>query len=260
MTFPLRVRVGGWLAAGDDDVLLNGEGFVIAPDGFTGWDDGVDTRRDMVARPSSPGSFVTPGYADSRLVTLSGSCWAMSEQKLDWFKRQLTGLFPDRALRTVTVEHQGSTLWAMGTRGAKPTFKVTGADPRDALWSLSLWFPDPWKYGETRTFGPGTTVVAHHYGNTDARPKFTVASAAGIGTGYTINGPDGEVFTVTQPVAAGVPHVIENGLLYINGAVVYDKISSGETWTIPPGVSVSQSLVPVSGSGTLSVEVKDTSE
>jgi hypothetical protein len=83
-----------------------------------------------------------------------------------------------------------------------------------------------------------------------------------MASGYTIEGPDGAEFSVTQAVTTGHPHTIDmrTGLLSVDGAVVYGQVSSGDTWEIPAGSAVSMTLVPVAGSGTLTATVRDTFE
>lgn len=252
-TLPLRVRIKSWVAAGDDADLFNGEGFVIDPKGFKGWDDGVDITRDQVRRPQAVGSFDATGFEDSRVVTLSGSCWGETPQKTNWFGNQLTGLLAGDTLAQVNVDHQGGTLFGYARLAVKPTFEVSGADARDALWSLALWFPDPRKYGVTRSFPVASSVTAFHYGNYAAYPKLIVTGV--MGSGYTVNGPGGKTFSVNAPVTSGHPHTIDlaTGYVWIDGAISYGIVTVAQTWPIPPGVQVPMTLVPVAGSGTLTV-------
>ena len=47
--------------------------FVIDPDGFTGWDEGVTMRRQEILLPSGHGAFETPGFMGPRVTTISGA-------------------------------------------------------------------------------------------------------------------------------------------------------------------------------------------
>ena len=102
-------------------------------------------------------------------------------------------------------------------------------------------------------------VVSFHYGNFPATSTIVVAGS--MPSGYTIYGPAGKAYTVTQAVVSGHPHTIDmaTGLLMIDGTYVYGVTSSGATWAVPPGGQVTQTLTPVSGAGTMTVSTPDTS-
>src|SRR5690554_4546514 len=186
----LRVRIGQMVFHGFAD-----DGFVLEPGGFKGWDDGVDVRRDMTDRPGAHGSFDVPGFLDSRVVALSGFCFADSEERLSWFRSQLTGLGANGDSFRVVVDHHGSTLWADARLASKPLFEADGGHA-SARFEIQFWFADPRKFGESRTFGPAASITAHHYGNFPSAPVLTITGASA--SGYTITGPGGRQFVVTR--------------------------------------------------------------
>lgn len=247
----LRVRVGG--------VTLNGlaaTGFIIAPDGFVGWDESTATKRDSVPLPQAHGSFAVRGFRDNRVLTVSGTCLADSEQQLRFFGNQLTGTGADGTAIRVTVDHSGSTTWADGYLDGETKFSMF-ATGQAATFAIQFWFPSPRKLGNTLTFASG--VPAYHYGNFPAAPVLTVTAITTM-SGYTIAGPAGKLYTVTVACNPGHPHTIDmaTGQLVADGTISTASVSQGDTWTIPGGARVVHTLTPVSGSGSLGVAVTDT--
>jgi hypothetical protein len=246
----LRVVVGS--------VYFNGlanKGFIIAPDGFSGWTSSTATKRNKVARVAAHGSFPVRGYRDERLVTISGTCLADSEMQLAFFGDNLTGLLADGDLGRITVTHSGNTRFADCLLEGLPEFEMFAAG-QAAKFKIQFTLPDPWKYGSTKTFASGSP--AFHYGNFPATPVHTVTGT--MPSGYSIYGPSGKIFTVTAAITAGQTHTIDmaTGYLKVNGSVVFGAVSRGDLWTVPGGTPVTHTLVPVSGSGSLSTAVTDT--
>ena len=248
----LRARVGS--------VVFNGlatTGFIIGPDGFVGWDDSTPTKRQLQPRSQAHGSFPQKGYRDVRTVVISGTCVADSEQQLEWFGSQLTGLLSDGSMGTITVDHSGVTSFANCFVDGQPTFAMFGAGAA-ALFTAQFWCPDPRKFGTGNAYGPATALTVFHYGNFAAAPVLTIAGS--MPSGYTITGPSEKVYTVTAAVTAAAPHTIDmsTGYLTINGVIQTGVVTVGNTWTVAPGAQVAMTLTPVSGTGTLSATVTDT--
>lgn len=252
----LRVRVGGVEFHGGYSNTVR-EGFFISPSGFLGWDDGTDMRRTVVPRPQAAGAFDVPGYLEPRIVSISGSCIAESASQLGWFRSKLTGLLAGGDSGQLTVEHAGLTMFANARLASKSKFETLAADPRTGDFQIQFWCADPRKYGELRVFGPDTSVTAFHYGNFPALPVLTVSGS--MGSGYTVHGPDGKLYTVTTALASGHPHTIDmrDGFLRVDGAVVVGGVTQADLWTVPPGTTVDMSLTG-SGSGTIAASVADT--
>lgn len=230
-------------------------GIYLTSDGFTGWDSSTDVRRDEVTVPQGHGSFDSPGFRAARVVSLAGVIVSPSEERTKFLGLRLTGLLADGDSGRVVVERKGY-LWADARLAAATKCEARGATPWIADWQMQLWFPDPRRYGETRVFASG--AAAFHYGNFPSTPYMQVAGS--MPGGYTINGPGGKKFTVTAAVVSGNPHYIDmsTGILRVGGYPLFGVVSQGDTWSIPGGQNLTMTLVPVSGSGTLTVSVVDT--
>ena len=226
------VRIGTWAARSEGD-----SGFTIATlDGLFG---GVQAKGRTVSREGADGDFEVPSNLDARTVQVAGKCFADSAEALDHLSDQLTGLFGSGMKRRVVFDGPKVT-WADGklARGTAPQFTpvVWG---RIAEWSLAIQFADPRKFGESRTFASG--IPAFHYGNFPAAPVFTITGAR---SGYTIPGPSGKSYVVTRAISGSEVHTVDmnDGLLRVNGAVVFGGVSRSDTWAIPGGASVTHTL------------------
>lgn len=232
----------------------SGVGFVVDPDGLEGLDDGVAVKGETVSRPSQHGDYELPTFMDSRIVPLAGNCLADSPQRLAHFGRQFTGLLTGGSGRVV-FEHMGSTLWGRASLapGAQKKFKVNASTATDARFQLQLKFADPRLFGESRPFAAATSLSLIHYGNFLSLPVLQVTGV--MPSGYSIAGPGGRLFTVTQALAAGQTHRIDmaTGRLYRNDVLQVGVVSRADMWGVPAGsLGVQYSLVPVSGSGLIS--------
>lgn len=253
MTLDVTARINQVLFRSREPDTGDRDGFYIDDDGFEGWNDGSDIRRDETDRPQGHGSFDVPGFLSARVVSLSGTCWADTHQKLMWFRSQLTGLLADGAAGQIVVEEGGQTRWATCRLATRTGFAVRSEDIRSAEYQIQVWCANPRQFGETREFAGG--IPAFHRGNFPAAPVHTVT---GIGADYTINGPAGKQFTVTTPVTDGHPHTIDmaTGFLEVDGAVVSGAVTQADVWSIPGGAQVTHTLT---GPGlSLSTAVTDT--
>lgn len=235
---------------------------VIGPDGFEGWDDGVDVRRDEVDRPwGSDGSFASSGNREGRIVSLSGVAITRSAEETAALGRRLLGVLARGGSGRLTVQSPGGRRFATAYLHGRPRFVVDGLDPTAAKWSLQLWCPDPRKFGDRvplRVTGPGEAQEIFHYGNYFAAPELIVRGS--LPNGYSVQGP-GYTFVVGRAVTSSTPHRIDcaTGLLRIGNAVQLGAITSGSGWVIAPGTApVTHRLVPVSGTGTLETVLRDT--
>jgi hypothetical protein len=237
--------------------------FIIGPDGFDGWDDSTDMRREEIAIPQGHGAFDVPGFLSPRVVALSGHAVALSPEYLDEGRSVLTGLLADGDSGRIIVHGYGPTQWADGRKASKTQFKVLGSNPRVAKFQAQFWCANPRKFGDVRRHPDGSPwpfasgEPASHYGNFPATPVHVVSGAM---SGYAINGPAGKAKVVTVPVVSGHPHTIDDatGYLSIDGVIVAGGMSQADTWSIPAGAQVTHTLVPASGSGTLATTVLDT--
>jgi len=240
---------GGLVFYGQDKSTSTG---FYLDEGEFAWFDGVDVRRDTTERPQAHGSFDTPGFLGSRTIPMKGICLASSTAELAHMGNQLKGVLAGGGSGRVQVVWNGETTWADVRLAAQTKFSP---DPVNLVgdFQITFWAADPRKFGETRTFAAG--VAAYHFGNFAASPVHTIT---GVAAGYTINGPGGKTFTVTEAVTSEVPHRIDmaTGFLEVGGVVVVGKVTSADVWTVPGGGTVTHTLT---GAGlTLSTAVTDT--
>lgn len=126
------------------------DGFVIGPDGWEGWDDPAGVRRPSGERPAD-GSYAPRAYRTDRLVTMSGAALADYPGDLKHLQRRFAAL--DAGYHKLAVFDGRETQWALASLNAS-TFRPYGDLGEDAIeadFSLELWCPDPWRYGDTRT-------------------------------------------------------------------------------------------------------------
>lgn len=251
----LLVRFGGIDFFGDEP---RHEGFNIQT--FRGWNDGVDARQAKVDIPNGDGAYDIPSTLADRTVPMTGYCYAKSVEKLGWYRRMLTGLVGIRTARAVQVDVLGEKEWSPGKVLRKPEFDEWGGQPF-ADWSLEFWFPRPFIFGaEVSKFEglTGSQITAFHRGNARALPRYVIDGVMG---GYTLNGPNGRKWVVTKPVTAGNPHTIdmETGQLTIGDVVVAGFVTAADLWAFPGNNPVQSSVIPTSGSGTVTILVRPTS-
>ncbi|MCJ1687789.1 hypothetical protein [Rathayibacter sp. VKM Ac-2927] len=228
----LTVTVGAVTFHGRGADLPAAGGFLIDPVGFTGWDDGVDVRRDDVAKPEGHGSFDASGRLGPRTVALSGTAHAPSPEELDALKDRLTGLLADGDDALIQVQRDSGSLWGRCRLAARTRFTIrSGTRASVADWQVQVWMADPRKYGATETF---EQRAAFHRGNFPARPIHHIQGL--LPNGYTIFGPTGE-YTVIRALAAGHEHTIDmrDGFLRVDGVVDLGGVRRGDVWTVRPG-------------------------
>lgn len=235
-------------------------GFTIPPGGFIGWTDPIAARTRDVPVLSGPGSVHLRQQLGSRLLSLSGRCWAGSPQELDRYGELLAGLGHNGEPFHVAVQHAGRTMWATGYRAAGVRFEPLPALHR-ASYQFDIWFPDPRKYGVERVYvSTGSTVQAFHYGNTDAWPRFEIT---GFPSGYRIEGRgpnQGLFYTVDEKPSGAVDRIdFKTGQLLRDGTPARRVTPSMRVWPVKPFVETSWRVTALgSGSGSASMTVLDT--
>lgn len=255
MSGDLRIRIG--------NVDFFGQGLrelVIEPDGFKGWDDGVDMRISDTPFPQAHGSMNMPGYQSARTISISGKAIGDSNARLRWLRNKVTGILAGGGEGRIQVDRDGEMTWADCRLASKTKFDERGGTDT-ADFQIQLWCPDPRKYGETRTWAASVGSNAggiFHRGNYDATPRFVVSGSMPGGYTLTIKG---QVFNVTQPLVSGQPHSIDygDGRLRIGGAIVHGGIGYGFTPLITPGVATALSIAPATtGTATATLTLTDT--
>lgn len=217
---------------------------------------GVGIKRAKVDRESAHGRFPAPGFLEERGITWGGLILTDSPAEQDHAIRALAGKAGLRESVRLTVQGD-RTYWCDVDRAEIPDPEIL-VFGRIASYRCRVEAPGSLLFGETKTFGPATSVSAYHYGTEDAVPVITVTGT--MASGYTVNGPGGAQYTVSQALTSGQTHRIDmrTGWLYRNDVLQQGAVSRAQTWTVPPGVATSMSLAPVAGSGSMSVKVTDT--
>lgn len=249
----LRVNVAGLDFFGDAGP------FLIGPDGFEGWDEGVDMRLEKTGRPQAHGSYGLPGFQESRVVSVSGNVLADSPAQLSYLKERLLGILAGGQSGRIQVARPWGTQWADCQLGAKTRFAERGGK-NSGTFQIQLWCADPRKFGEVQSFTlpANTPTVVFHRGNYEATPYITVSGSMPGGYTLTVAGWN---YAVSRPLVSGTPHVIDynDGRLRINGSVVQNSIGNTNLATIPPGASITCALYATSGgTGTAVMSLPDT--
>jgi hypothetical protein len=248
-----NVRIASFLAGGGAGT----DGFYIKKKGLVGLTGGVGVRRNVVPRAAAHGDFRVPVFRESRFVDISGPCYAESEEKLDEYNRQLTGLMADGGQLPVIFDMPRGPLWAMGELAADPEFDITVWGER-ADWMLPLYFPNPRLFGEPHVVSQpqGVAAISLNRGNFPATSIFTITGNA---PGYTIAGPAGRYRTVNSAVSSNAPHIIDNATGFVTQlGVPLDGTSFGSTWSVPGGGTVAQTITPTSGTLSMTVSTPAT--
>lgn len=251
----LTVHYGGLTFSGGD----GRDGFYIEPGGFSGWEDGVGSDVDTAPRPSGGRMDVAPRLSD-RLVTIRGLCWAPHPQALRERGQRLAGLGADGVRRPVLVEQYGSSMWAWGRRAPNaPKFDSAPA-LGFAEYQLSIWLPNPRRYGETRRTLPAAANVQRTFenrGNLAATGKFTVQGPQP--SGYSIVAPGQPTFQVPSQLVAGSTDVVDmaTGVVMRNGQPLIGVVVAPRVWSVP-AAGVQTWSGALTGSGTITGEITDT--
>lgn len=229
-------------------------GFIVKDAGLSGVEDLPDGDSTVLARMHAHGIFDLPVFRRARLVSISGWAFAPSAFELARMRDQLVGLGADGGLVEFAFEDDGGTRMLSGrVNSCKMPQHGRDHTVRWAPFSLSIECRDPRMYGEARSFS-GSSVSVFQYGNFPAAAVVEVPGP--VAAPYTISGPDGRKFTVTQSLASAQKHSIDfrTGRVSRGGAVQLGVVSRGEVWAIPPGKQVPMSIT----SGSMTVKVTDT--
>lgn len=225
----LHVNVAGLDFFGDSGP------FLIGPDGFEGWDEGVDMRLDKTGRPRAHGSFDLPGFQESRVVSLSGNVLAGSPAQLSYLKERLLGILAGGQSGRIQVARPWGTQWANCRLGAKTRFTERGGKD-SATFQIQLWCADPRKFGDLKTFpiAAGTPATVFHRGNYDASPVVQINGP--VAGGFTITHPGG-LYTAVGDLAAGSTIRVDfnTGRLRLNGNDRSDLVTQADLYKVPSG-------------------------
>lgn len=231
----------------------------LSEDGFEGWDETPDMRRDTQVRPHQHGEYDASGDLSARTVTLSGHVVTGSAEATAAIGRRLRGVLADGDSDRITVRRD-ITEWARCRLAGSTKFTVHGADPTTADWQMQLWCRDPRKYGSlnTVTAAGGSTVDVSHYGNFPATSELTMEG--NDDNGYVILGPSGRRIEVNTPLVRGTPHTLDTatGQLRVGGAIKYGALGQVDLWATYPGRTTTVGMSNTDSGNKLTVNTWDT--
>ncbi|APZ81750.1 hypothetical protein NCPPB3778_16 [Rathayibacter phage NCPPB3778] len=245
----ISFTIAGLKIMGRPDGISEPKGIYLGPEGASSWYEVAEMERDVVKRPWSDGSYDSRGSLSDRTLSFSGVIVSPSQQETEEICRRVRGTMADGSIGDVS-----DGFWRMRGRLSGKTKAVPRAtNPRIADWMMTVWCPDPRKYGEIRTFT--AAQPAYHKGNFGALPTIFVTGVAP--SGYTITGTDGAQFVVQAALTSGQTHEIRmsDGLVRQGGYVLTGASTTPRTWVIPPGRDI---LHTATNGVSLTVTVTDT--
>jgi hypothetical protein len=257
--------------------------FVLDPTALTGWDDGVNSRRDATVRPVSAGDFTEPYTFSSRLISLSGAAVATSRGELQRMRDQFVSLLGESEYAEIRVETTASVRYAVVGLENSPSF-VQQLD-NVAYFRLELYAPDPHIYGAERIVTIGATVEAGgglsyplqyplnynvqnlydfspgmtNNGNATAWPRFKVTGD--YYSGFTLTDGKDRRVTYNGIVTRNSPVEIDmkKGTAMQNGVDKSTLLSSRQWINILAGETIKPEFLPTqSASGWCDIIVRDT--
>jgi hypothetical protein len=222
-----------------------------------GWWDSPEPRGEEAERPQADGDFDLEVFYKARYVTITGRLRAETHEALHQGMNRFSALVQKRA--RLQVSGHGPAQWADVRRASG--LSIAPVTDTFAHWQVRLKAVDPRKFGDLNTFTatPGAPTTVYHRGNYPALPKITVMGDTPNGYTLTVNGWS---YTVSVPLVAGSPHVIDynDGRLRIGGAVVQNSLGTTNTEYVWPGQSeqFSISRTTPAGSPVATMEVLNT--
>lgn len=254
----LQVTIGGLTF--EDHPRDYDQCYLIAPQGMTGWESGVQVRREEVARPNAHGTFDAPGFLAARVISVKGTILAPTPARLRHMVTRLTGVLGDGDTGRLLVEDDLGSTWADVRLAAATQVATHGSASTEADFQIQFWAADPRRFGELREFtgttGGGAESV-HHRGNARAVPILEITGT--MPNGYQI-ASQGRVYEVSQALTSGQTHRIDmgTGWLYRNGSLQVGAVPTLETFTIPPGRNVNVTMSDFGGAGAWTMLLHDT--
>lgn len=242
----MRIHWCGLTFVGDEGEAT----YSIEQDGLQGVLDGAGTRANTAPRPLADGDFSAPGFSTSVSGSISGLLQASSPYMYERAVMALKAI-PRRSTSPLVVQSAGGVRRIYARRSGAVAVKplVYG---QTARYMVEWFAPDPFWYGETNTFS-GSVVQVYHRGDDDAYPIIEVSGPRGP---YTIVGPNGERFDITQTLGASDKHSVDmsNARVSLNGVLQVGVVGAAGTWSVPAGQPVTVSV----SNGPMTVFVTDT--
>ncbi len=221
------------------------------------FDETVPVRSSSVEIVDGDGEYDVPVTRGARKIRIAGYVVADSPDRLDAYELAHRAVLADGAAGQVTIARQFATVRGSAKLGDYVSFDRTFKSRAD--FDITFKFDDPRLYGKLNRFPLGILgVPVFHRGNYPAIPIITVSGSGS--NDYSIYGPDGKQYRVTQDLVAGHPHVIDlrTGQLSIDGVVIFGGVTIADTWAIPGGRTVTCSFDPNGNSATATLALRET--
>lgn len=245
VTTPLGFRAAGDMRPADWTVET-----------LTGWLERGGVKGQRESRPWGDGDFTAPTFRESKLPAFEGLCFSHSGAEQEHARQTLEALLGNGSMTRLTVQTAAGTTWADARLDSEPTI-LPARYGRLLRYRATMYVPSGYRYGDLREYASGER--AYHRGTAEAVPRFVVTGT--MPSGYRIQA-GGLTFTVTQSLAAGQTHTIDfadGGMVYRNGVIQRGVYAHPrQMWTVPRGIGIVHTLAPISGSGTLKVQLTDT--
>lgn len=264
------------MAAPETDLLITADGtqirgrprvdepgLYVAADGFVGVDDGVEVRREAIARPGERGEFDLSVFSGARVVSIDVIALANTVTGLRQRRTELKRIGQGGRRFEVTFDHLAQTLSGIARRGGQTKFTDSGVHNTGLLYAKAFvqWvFPDPVLRGKERATVRAAAVTASQKGDAPIAPMIDVYGP--WPNGYTISTPLGSL-TVTTALGSGQMETVDVGAsrVYRGGVRQLRAISVPGRWEIPGGeLGVPHTITGAGGSGSMVVRTYDAHE
>jgi hypothetical protein len=221
-----------------------------------GWWDSPDAKGEDVERAGADGDFDLEVFYTARYITITGRLFSPGHTQLHDAMNRFAGLVQKQA--RLQVSGHGPAQWADVKRASG--LSMVPVTDTFAQWQLRLKAPDARKFGDANTFTAtvGASVVASHWGNYPAKPRFEVTGSMPGGYVLTVGG---QQFMVMRALASGTPHTInyDDSRLRIGGVVIHGGLGATATPGILPGSAATVSIAPLTtGTATATLTLLDT--
>ncbi len=245
----MQVSLGRVLFDGTADPRAK---YTIELDGLKGLFGGVGVRGESVERSFAHGDYSLPVFREARVLTLRGNVHSVGlvEQQMD-----LSGLgsvMADGGRETFTVQADFGVRWCVVELAGPPDIEVL-VPGRLARFQVMVRARDPRLMGVERVVSGSSVTVVNH-GTFPASPSVVVTGPQSAP--YSVSGPGGRSFQVTQALSAGQSHRIDlrSGRVYRDGVFQIGAVGRAQVWTVPPGGTAGMSI----SAGSMQVTVHDT--
>ncbi len=211
---------------------------------LTGWQGGVDFRKERTPRPGGHGEFSSRSWKSARLVRVEFEVLTPASRgvtHVDALDRVLGILEDGQSGELAVTDDDGRRLTAEASRWGEPEI-VTVAERFLTVVALRFLTPDPRRYGEPVSIGPATSLTLFHRGNTTALPELRVSGPSP--DGYRLEFSTGDVVSVPGGLGASEQDVLSASTQWVKRTGVSGPVTgvTGHVPGVPRDADVSVSL------------------